>query len=84
MKTTFEIPDSLLRKVKATAAGKGQTMTAFVTAALEEKLAHDDEMVSGKPWMAFAGIFANQRAESERILSRVQEGCEGIDSRDWR
>jgi hypothetical protein len=38
MKTTLEIADQLLRKAKATAAERGQSLKEFVTEALRDKL----------------------------------------------
>jgi hypothetical protein len=37
-KTTLEISETLFRTVKATAAGRGQTLKQFVTGALEKEL----------------------------------------------
>ncbi|HTS18455.1 MAG TPA: hypothetical protein VMP11_12845 [Verrucomicrobiae bacterium] len=39
MKTTVEIPSSLFRKWKTSAAARGQSMKEFLTSALQEKLA---------------------------------------------
>jgi hypothetical protein len=84
MKTTLEVPDSLFRRAKATAARKGQTMAAFINAAIEAKLADDAETVREKPWMQYAGIFSNERTESRRILHRIEEECERIHEEDWQ
>ena len=46
MKTTIEIPDPLFRKAKATAAERGQSLKAFVTEALIDKL--DRQIVKHK------------------------------------
>jgi hypothetical protein len=37
-KTTLEMSETLFRRAKATAAGRGQTLKQFVTAALEKEL----------------------------------------------
>lgn len=84
MKTTLEVPDSLLRRAKATAARKGHTMAAFVTAAIEAKLSVDTDAVRDKPWMEFAGVFRQDRAESRRILRRIEEECERIHPEAWK
>ena len=39
MKTTLEMPDKLFRRVKATAAQRGQSLKQLVTVALERELA---------------------------------------------
>jgi predicted nucleotide-binding protein len=84
MKTTLELPDSLFRRAKATAARRGQTMATFVTSAVEAKLAADEVAAREKPWMEFAGILQDERAESQRILQKVEDACEKVDSEDWR
>jgi hypothetical protein len=83
VKTTLEMPDSLFRRAKATAARRGQTLAAFVTAAVEAKLTCDSTAASEKPWMRSAGVFRQQRGESRRILRRIEEGCEVIRTDDW-
>jgi len=54
MKTTLDIPDELFRRVKATAALQGDTLRAFVSKTLQEKL---DQAAStpDKPWMQAFG-----------------------------
>jgi hypothetical protein len=84
MKTPLEVPDSLFRRAKATAARKGQTMAAFVTAAIEAKLAADTEAGREKPWMQFAGVFRDDPEESRRILRKIEEECERVDPGDWQ
>ena len=83
MKTTLELPDSLFRRAKLTATRRGQTMTAFITSAVEAKLQADKVAASEKPWMAFAGVFSDDLEESRRINQTIEEGCEQIDPRDW-
>jgi len=39
VKTTLEIPDSIFRRAKSVAARRGIALRAFVTEAVEEKLA---------------------------------------------
>ena len=43
MRTTIDVPDHLLRRAKATASLNGKTLKAFVTEALEAKVAEDGE-----------------------------------------
>ena len=83
MKTTLEVPDSLLRQAKASAARKGQTMGAFINAAIEAKLKSDAKTGQEKTWMRFAGVFRDRRADSRRVLRAIEEGCERIDTEDW-
>jgi predicted nucleotide-binding protein len=84
MKTTLELPDALFRRAKATAARRGQTMAAFVTSAVEAKLAADEVAAREKPWMEFAGILQDEREESKRILQKVEEACEKVDPEEWK
>ena len=72
MKTTLKLPDSLFRRAKSSAALKGQTMAAFVTSAVEAKLAADETAASEKPWMEFKGLLRNDRKEANRILRRIE------------
>jgi len=83
VKTTLELPDTLLRRAKATAAKRGQTMTAFVKAALEAKLSKDELSSDTKPWMQFAGAFPDPK-ESERMMGVIEESCGQVDPEDWK
>jgi plasmid stability protein len=83
MKTTLELPDTLLRRAKATAAKHGQTMTAFVKSALEAKLTNDERSANEKPWMQFHGIISDHD-ESGSILKTIEESCGQVDQEDWK
>lgn len=83
MKTTLELPDRLLLRAKAHAAERGQTMTAFVKTALEDKLEADQKTASEKPWMRFAGACSGSN-KSERIMAIIDESCGQVDPEDWR
>jgi predicted nucleic acid-binding protein len=53
VKTTLELPDALFRRVKATAAERGQSLKEFVTEALQLQLARTTTRAAGEPpWMA--------------------------------
>lgn len=84
MKTTMELPTSLLRKTKAAAAAKGQSMTAYVTSALEAKLTKEEAMEKDKPWMEFAGLMKDHPDESKKIMQTIDEECGKIRMEDWR
>lgn len=84
MKTTLEIPDSLFRKAKATAARRGQTMQAFVTSAVESKLKADAKSANERPWMEFAGAFEAERGKSAAIMKAIDEECEQINPEEWK
>ncbi len=84
MKTTLEVPDSIFRRAKARAARNSQSLGAFVTAAIEAKLRHDEVSAAEKPWMAFAGIFKADQAESKLIRRRIEKEFGQIDPEDWK
>jgi hypothetical protein len=69
MKTTIEIPDRLLRKAKAKAAERGQTLKEFVGEALQENLAAKASKARlGEPeWMQGFGELRRLRKETARI-----------------
>jgi hypothetical protein len=84
MKTTLEIPDPLFRKAKSKAAERGQTLKAFVSEALQEKLAANASGVRlGEPaWMQGFGKLRRLRAETMRIQARIEEAFEVIEPED--
>jgi hypothetical protein len=78
VKTTLEIPEPVIRRAKARAAATGQTLTRLVTEALAEKLARPAARTS-KPWMRLAGAFEKDKAESQRILRRIEQEFERVE-----
>jgi hypothetical protein len=84
MKTTIEIPDPLFRKAKSKAAERSQTLKAFVTEALQEKLAVNTGKVRpGEPeWMQGFGKLRRLRKETARIQARIDEAFEVIEPED--
>jgi hypothetical protein len=85
MKTTVEIPDPLFRKAKACAASNGLTLKAFLTEALEARLAGPGEPGGAKPWMnVFAGLKRDAafHAETARIDAAIEEEFERIEPED--
>lgn len=83
MKTTLEIPDPLFRKIKSTAAERGQTLKELVTEALKEKLRTRRDVPPAQPrWMAGFGGLRALRAETTRVQKRIDEAFEVIDLED--
>ena len=84
MKTTFELPDRLFRKAKATAAERGQSLKEFVTEALRDKL--DGARVrAGEPeWMQGFGKLKHLHKETVRIQSVIDQEFEVIEPEDRR
>jgi metal-responsive CopG/Arc/MetJ family transcriptional regulator len=86
MRTTIELPDSLFREVKASAARQGMRLKDYVTEALQDKLAKRPTHAE-KPWMKFAGIAANDPemvAELRRIEQIVDENFGQIEEEEWK
>ena len=69
MKTTLEIPDAVLRKAKAMAAGQRLPLRQFITEAVEAKIVVLEE----KPWMQMAGGLRHLRKETARINRIIEE-----------
>jgi hypothetical protein len=86
MKTTLELPDPLFRKVKATAAERGQSLKEFVTDALRDKLARDDgRRPAHEPkWMEGFGKLKRLHNETARVQSIIDEEFEIIEPEDRR
>ena len=84
MKTTIEIPDPLFRLAKSKAAERGQTLKAFVTEALQERLqANASQARAGEPpWMQGFGKLRRLHKETRRIQSRIDERFEVIEPED--
>ena len=84
MKTTLEVPDAVFRKAKATAAERGQSLTAFVTEALREKLT--SRAARGAPqgplWMRGFGRLRALKKETARIQARIDREFEVVEPED--
>jgi len=83
MKTTLEIPDALLRQVKARAALSGTSMRDFFVQAMEDRLATEQKK-RGNPhgWRAVFG--RAPRGSVGQIQSLIDEEFERIRPEDWR
>jgi hypothetical protein len=82
VKTTLEIPDPIFRRAKSLAARRGIPLRAFVTEAVEEKLASTSEKGS-KPWMKLAGGLKHLHKETVRINRVMASEFEKIEPEDW-
>lgn len=84
MKTTLELPDSLFRKAKATAAERGQSLKDFVAEALSDKLARNAAMNSATEprWMQGFGKLKRLHKETVRIQSLVDAELDVIEPED--
>lgn len=50
MRTTIRLPDDLYKRVRATAAIEGTTVTSFIDDALRQALARREQAPSGTPY----------------------------------
>jgi hypothetical protein len=81
MKTTLEIPDTIFRRAKSAAAGRGIPLREFVTEAVKEKLVADARTAE-TPWMAAFGKLRHLRKETARINRMIEEEFEQIEAED--
>ena len=82
MKTTLEIPDPIFRRAKSVAAQRGIALRAFVTEAVEEKLA-GAARTEAKPWIRLAGGLKHLHQETARINEILKGEFETIEPEDW-
>jgi len=84
MKTTLEIPDVLFRRVKATAAERGQTLKEFVNETLQERLGSKRNRTnSSEPaWMQGFGKLRRLRKETAGIQGSIREAFEVLEPED--
>lgn len=83
MKTTVDLPGSLLREAKAVAARRGQTLRDFVAEAMNEKL-HAPAAPGEKPWMKHFGALSKLRKETRRIEEIIEKEFEAINPKEWQ
>jgi hypothetical protein len=82
VKITLEIPDPVFRRAKSVAAQRGIALRAFVTEAVEEKLATTSQK-EDKPWVRLAGGLKHLHKETARINAIMQSEFERIEREDW-
>jgi hypothetical protein len=89
MKTTVELPDTLFRKAKATAAERGVSLKLLLTEAVREHLQRDarDAAKNQPPspaWMSAFGGLRKLHKETNRINQILQREFEQIEEDEWR
>ena len=88
MKTTVEIPDTLFRKAKATAADRGVSLKVLLTEAVREHLQRDPggpAAPSPAPaWMSAFGGLRKLHKETSRINRVLEQEFERIEEDEWR
>ena len=83
MKTTLELPDSLVQEAEVAASRNGQPLGAFVAAAIQSRLLVASD-TSTKPWMKHFGSLRHLHDESQRIAGIISNEFETIDPHDWQ
>jgi hypothetical protein len=78
VKTTLEVPDPVFRRAKSVAAQRGIPLRAFVTEAVEEKLAAAPQNLE-KPWVRLAGGLNHLHKETARINQVMKREFEEIE-----
>jgi hypothetical protein len=82
MRTSCDIPDSLLQRARAAAAKRGIPLRQLVCEALTGKLR--DSARDDKPWMKSFGKLRSLHVETARV-NRIMEAEFGqVDPEDWR
>jgi hypothetical protein len=82
MKTTLEIPDSVLRRTKSVAAARGIPLRELITEAIKDKLAAEARL-GEKPWVKLMGKLKRLHKETLRINGLIEEDSEKIDPEMW-
>ena len=72
MKTTLEIPDSIVRRAKSKAAKQGMSLRQFVTEALRDKL-KQASIAGRRPWMKQIGKLSGVRNVSRQVDALIAE-----------
>ena len=78
MKTTLEMPDTILRRAKSAAAQRGITLRQFVIEAICEKLGAASGSAN-KPWIKSFGKLHYLRKETARINRLIEDEFEQIE-----
>jgi hypothetical protein len=88
MKTTVEIPDTLFRKAKATAAERGVSLKVLLTEAVREHLqrgAGDSGKKKPAPaWISAFGGLRHLHKETKKINRILHQEFEQIEEEEWR
>jgi hypothetical protein len=93
MKTTVEIPDTLFRKAKATAAERGVSLKILLTDAVREHLQREasdaakNKSSASAPapaWMSAFGGLRRLHKETSRINRVLDQEFGQIEEDEWR
>ena len=83
MKTTLELPDSLLQEAIIVAERDGLPLGEFIAGAIQLKLS-SDSVPATKPWMKHFGSLRHLHSESELLNKTIHDEFESVDPHGWR
>lgn len=83
MKTTLDLPDSLLQQAIAVAARDGLPLEEFIAGAIQWKLSSESAPAT-KPWMQHFGSLRHLHSETELLNQTIQDEFENVDSHGWQ
>lgn len=83
MKTTIELPDEVIKRAKATAAMRGESLRELMTVALTEHLERiPGERSGSRGWRLIFGLARREEVDSvDRVVSR---DLETVDPAEWQ
>jgi hypothetical protein len=85
MKTTIEIPDSLFRQAKSSAAQRGISLKDLFAEALSEQLRRKTgQSTTSPPWMKAFGGLRGLHQENKRLDRIIKSEFDQVDEEDWR
>ncbi len=83
MKTTLDIPDALLRRVKSRAALKGKSMRDFFVEAVQEKL--EAEVKGTATIRGWRTVFGKApKGTAKEVQAIIDAEFETVNMGDWR
>lgn len=86
MKTTIELPDTMLRQAKIFAAARGVTLKRFFIEALEEQFRRCSNEPGTRtpeaPWMDGFGALSDLSDENRRLLHVIEQEFETLAPED--
>jgi hypothetical protein len=85
VKTTLEIPETLFRQLKVSAAKQGKTIRAVVNEALTEKLNRSQHGVEDVPaWRVAFGGLRRLRVETAKINRDIAAEFSRVSADEWK
>ena len=83
MKTTVELPDQLLKKVKSYASRRKRTFKDVLIEALKRIIAETDQIEIEPEWKNCFGRFQGSRTETAAIQNIINKELDQINPKEW-